>query len=756
MKISGLTFFSFVLSASVAFAEEIVVKGTERVSPALVSQTFTSKPGKLTAEDINNGVKALFKTGQFTDVSTIRDKTGNLIVSVKEAPLVAHVIFNGNKRLKDDVLREAVKINPGDPWTKSLGDEGLKAIIRAYAARGRDQVRVQIRTFQDGSAVNVGYHINEGEKTKIGNISFSGNNHISEAALKSVIKTKESGVINSLLDKDIYNLEQLEADRHAIERYYQSKGYADVTVSPADVSFAPSMRFVSIGYKIDEGKRYETGNVTVDSTIAGISEADTQFNKSKYFNPGSVEKAQGTLQKAADSKSSGAAAVDARITRQTDGKMDIRFTADKTPPVYIARIEIKGNSETKDYVIRRELDFAEGDALRPSLVREAKRRLEALGYFKTVDIITMPTTDRDRVIMEIRVEEAKTGSFEIGAGYSPSDGPLVTLGVSQKNLLGTGRGLDLQLNRGIRNSDYSLSYSEPYFLGYRMTGFVDLTHQIISSTDYSHPFDETKTGARFGLRAPLSNDLTGSIYYGFYSRMISGVAPIYQGIGTATSPFLIASGRTLTSYMGYGLDYNTLDNLRMPTSGETINFDQRFAGVGGNVAFVKSEGRAQFFETLNDEQTWIGSLKLQAGNVAGLGQKLAYMDHLYNTTELVRGFEGGGIGPRDSATGYSLGGQFYLGASAEASSPLPFIPETAGLRGSVFADAGSVFAPDGATILASGSNVLSRQFALRAAVGVGLSWDSPLGLIKANFAVPVLKRPEDKPQIFSLSAGSKF
>ncbi len=594
------------------------------------------------------------------------------------------------------------------------------------------------------------------KKTKVKNISFSGNDHVSDAQLRGIISTKESGVVNTLLEKDVYNLEKLEADRQTIITYYRDRGYEDAQVEPADVIFEPTSHSVNVVFNVSEGIRYEMGSVTVDPTVKGVDTAAADYHGGRYFSPKAVEKTREGLQKKVDSEINGSALVDARPSRQVNGKMDVRFTVDKAQPVYISRIEITGNTETKDYVIRRELDFAEGDMLRPSLIDAAKRRLEALGLFKSVNIVTKPANERDRVVMTVNVEESKTGSFNIGAGYSPADGPLISLGVAQKNFLGTGRGVDFQINRGVRNSDYSLSLSEPYLLGYRMTGFVDLTHQIIGDYTSAHPFNETKSGMKFGVKAPVSDDLTGSLYYGFYSRNISNVAPAYQGIGISSSPFLIASGKSLTSYLGYGLAYNTVDDLKTPTNGGLINFDQRFAGVGGNTRYLRTEANAQYFAPLDADETWIGSVKVQGGNIVGIGQQLAYLDQLRNDSQLVRGFEAGGIGPRDAATGYSLGGQLYLGASAEASRPLPFIPESAGLRGSVFADAGSVFYPDPATVSASGSDVWSRQFALRAAVGLGVSWDSPIGMIKANFAVPVLKRSEDKPQIFSLSAGSSF
>lgn len=754
----GFAVATAILLSGTAHADQFLVMGNNRIAKDFILAQFP-KNGTSRADDIDAGVKALYETGQFTDVKVSRLKGGVSVITVTEADIVGVVDVSGNKRLKDAQVEHLIGLKVGAPITQKAIEDDRKAILDAYAKTGRNDARVTVKTAENNGRTNIQFIVDEGKKSKISKIYFTGNDHVSATQLHGVIFTKESGLLTTALNKDVYDVDQADRDREQIIQYYQSKGYADVQVGNADVTFDADTLETMIGFDIKEGQLYQVKNVSVESTIPSYNGGDRKkdYGASGYYDPSEVTRLGQVIEREVADQVSGSTDLKVRTNRNFDGTMDVVYTVDKAKNVYIDRIDINGNTQTKDYVIRRELDFSEGDRVDPRQIREAERRLKALGFFQSIQIKTVQASSDDRATMVIDVVEQKTGEFSIGAGYSSSEGVLATAGISQSNFMGTGRGLAFEVGRGEDSDNYFFSYSEPHLLGYRATGFVELYHRNTGfDNDRFHPYDETRTGGRIGVRAPITDDLTGSLYYGLYDREITDVPAAYQGIQTASSPFLIEDGITVVSFLGYDLTYNTLDDLTAPSDGIYANFTQEFAGIGGDSAWVKSEAKFNVYSELFPRENVVGSLGLKAGNITAIGQDLAFVDHFRNDGNLVRGFQRGGFGPRDAATGYSLGGQFYLGGTAETSMPLPFIPESFGLNGVLFVDAGSVFNPDKSSVRHSGSNVLSDDFSIRAATGAGIAWNSPVGLIKANVAMPIAKEDGDKLQWFSFSAGSRF
>jgi outer membrane protein insertion porin family len=741
-----------------AYADQLLVMGNKRIAKDFVLAQFP-KNGVGNSDQIDSGIKALYATGQFTDIKVAKLKGGMSVITVTEANIAGVVDITGNKRLKDNQIDNLISLKAGAPVTQEAIDADKRAILTAYEKTGRNDARVTVKTAEVGDRTNVQFVVNEGQKSKISTIYFTGNHHLSAKQLKGAITTKESGLITTALNKDVYDVDQVDHDREQIIRYYQSKGYADVQVEHADVTFDAETLETMIGFHIQEGQLYKVSSVAVESTIPAYVSGDrtTDYRAGGYYDPAEVQRLGDVISREAANTTSGSTDLNVRTNRKENGTIDVVYTVDQVKNVYIKRIEINGNTQTKDYVIRRELDFAEGDRIEPRLIREAERRLKALGFFQSVQIKSVKADDEDRATMVIDVIEQKTGEFSIGAGYSSADGILATVGVSQSNFMGTGRGIAFEVGRGEESNNYFLSYSEPHLLGYRATGFFELYHRNTGfDNNRFHPFEETRTGGRIGIRAPITNDLTGSLYYGLFDREISDVPNRYQGRRIASSPFLIEDGNTVVSFLGYDLTYNTLDDITAPSDGIFASFSQEFAGIGGDTSWVKSEGKATVYTDIFPREDVVASFGVKAGNIAALGQDLAFVDHFRNDGNLVRGFERGGFGPRDSATGYRLGGQFYLGGTAETSMPLPFVPESFGLKGVLFVDAGTVFNPDKASIKKSGSSVISEDFSIRAATGAGILWNSPVGLIKANVAMPIAKEEGDKLQWFSFSAGSRF
>jgi outer membrane protein insertion porin family len=448
------------------------------------------------------------------------------------------------------------------------------------------------------------------------------------------------------------------------------------------------------------------------------------------------------------------------------------YVIDEGQRAYIERINIIGNTRTRDYVIRREFDLAEGDAYNRALVDRAERRLKNLNYFKSVKITNEPGSAPDRIVLNVNVEEQSTGEFAVSGGYSTLDGVIGELSIGERNLLGKGQYAKASVQYGQRTRGFELSFVEPYFLGYRMSlGFDVYGKKTLASSFTS--YDNEVVGGTIRSGFALREDLALQLRYSIYQQEITlpsqlnncsltNTAPGCYSDGEASLPVRIelAAGPVIVSTVGYTVVYNTLDNNKAPTSGILADFKQDLAGVGGDVNFLRSTFDSRFYKEVFPDVT--GVLRLQGGNLSGWGSRnLRMLDHFQMGPNLVRGFASSGFGPRDLTPGTTqdaLGGTLFWGASYELQTPLYFLPKDTGMRAAVFADAGSLwdykgptsFPKTGETITPTDSN------SIRSSVGVGLIWDSPFGPLRFDYSFALTKESYDRVQQFRFGGGSKF
>jgi outer membrane protein insertion porin family len=475
--------------------------------------------------------------------------------------------------------------------------------------------------------------------------------------------------------------------------------------------------------------------------------------------------------------------------------VNVVFVVEEGPRVYIERINIRGNTRTRDYVIRREFDIAEGDAYNRALIDRAERRLKNLNYFKTVKITNEPGSAPDRVVVNVVVEEQSTGEFSVAGGYSSADGFIAEVSVAERNLLGRGYYAKAAVTYGERARGFELSFVEPYLLGYRLALGVDIFAKITQASNYVS-YDTQTYGGTLRLGMGLTENLSVQLRYSAYSQEIKlpsylttytdcffpigFLDPCYTN-GELSLPAKISllGGGALTSLVGYTLAYNTLDNNRNPTSGLLAELKQDFAGVGGDVQFIRTTADARYYHELFGDL--IGFVRVQGGHVASWGDnELRLLDHFNLGPSLVRGFAPAGLGPRDLTPGTTrdaLGGTLFWGATLEVQMPLYFAPKEAGLRLAAFADAGSLWDYQGPTYrlstgerLLCGSNLADTKtvptplgaacygdsMTIRSSVGVGLIWDSPFGPLRFDFAYAITKAPYDRTQFFRFGGGTKF
>jgi outer membrane protein insertion porin family len=782
-------------------ASQIAVEGNRRVESDTIRSYFRLAPGeRLDALKVDEGVKALFATGLFADVRPVFN--GNrLLITVVENSVISRIQFEGNKRVKDEQLTQEIQSKPRGALSRPTVQSDVQRIVEVYRRAGRYDVRVEPKIIdRPNNRVDLVFEINEGGKTTVKEIDFVGNRAYSGYRLRDVIKTGQSSILSFLKNNDLYDPDRIESDRELLRRYYLKNGYADVRIVSAVAEFDPGRNGFVLTFTIDEGERYSFGAIDIQS---GVRDVDTAVLRGKLrFSPGATYNAE-LLEKSVEemtievSKRGYAfATVRPRGDRNFETRtINIVFSVEEGARAYIERINVRGNTRTRDYVIRREFDIAEGDAYNKVLVDRAERRLKNLGYFKNVKIGTEPGSSADRVVLNVDVEEQSTGEFSIAGGYSTADGIVAEVSVGERNLMGRGQTARASVTYGQRTRGVELNFGEPYFLDYRLAFGIDLfAKQIDSSSYYTYRQETIGGGFRFGI--PLREDLALQLRYSAYQQKITldpilqncnnvnpdfvnsfpttllnsgGIPQCYaDGEASAATKQLVAAGPAIVSLVGYGLVYNTTDSNKLATRGILAEIRQDFAGVGGDVNFIRTTADGRYYYEIMSEV--VSVLHVQGGYVNGWGNKdLRMLDHFQMGPNLVRGFQTAGIGPRDLTpftTQDALGGTTYWGTSLEVQVPIWGLPKDFGMRFAMFADAGSVWNYRGPTSFpTTGLSVTTidpitgkntNDMLIRSSVGAGLIWESPFGPIRIDYAIPLTKDPNDRVQQLRFSGGTKF
>lgn len=783
LAISFIVAVSATTQAQAAVVQRIEVRGTTRMDSDTVISYLTISLGKrFNNSDIDSSVKSLFATGLFSDVNIYRSGR-TLIVDVDENATINKIFFEGNKRLKDVALTSTVRSKARSIFNAQTVASDVERISQAYARVGRDDASVRYEIVPlENERVNVIFRINEGGKTKISSINFVGNNSISDRRLKDIIKTKETNFLSFLGSSDVYDPNKLSADQELLRRYYFNRGFADFQIISASAELDDGINEYDITITVDEGVRYEFGEIAVESTISGV-DAEGLYDlldtvSGKYYSAKKVEDTIIALTQRIASNGYAFVEVVPRGNRNFDtNTIDVTYLIDEGARVYIEDIVIIGNDRTRDYVIRREFDVSEGDAFNQVLIQKTKRRLEALNYFERVSINTRPGSSPDRVIIVVRLTEKSTGEFSIGGGYSSADGAIAEISFSEKNFLGRGQYIRLKFGAGADDQNYGFSFVEPFFLGYRMSAGINLDVTTSDRTD-QREYSSTTTAGKFTLGVPLTDEVN---LQGFYTIRNSDITAAdttidsrgggntdgIQGNTDAELSNALAAyeGEWLASGFGYSLIYNSFDNQKEPRNGLYANLTQTIYGAGGDAEFVRSEVTLAAYKELSDDLDVVVFGRVRAGNIADFGSTYRAQDNFYNSSKSIRGFKGSGIGPRDPITGDALGGQNYYNATAELQFPLPFVPESAGFRAAFFADAGSVSGLDSTNrglVIANNPGLTALQLqqlddsSVRASVGASIIWSSPFGPLRFDYAFPVMKQDWDKTREFSFGISSKF
>lgn len=844
--------------------QAIRVSGNQRIEPETIASYLVVHPGdRADPQLLDVGLKTLFNTGLFADVTMQMQPDNSLLITVAENPIVNRVILEGQRRVKKDKIEKEIKLTARSVFTRAKAQADVQRIIEVYRRGGRFAARVTPKvTPLDQNRVDVIYEIDEGPKTGVAKVNFVGNKNFSSAQLRGEILTKESRWWRFFGSNSNYDPDRLEYERDLLRQFYAKEGYADFQVVSAVAELTPDREEFFITFTVDEGEKYTVGEVKVKTSLAKLDENALErfvpIQTGDTFNGERVEKTTESITFATGSSGYAFVDVQPRLDRHPDTKtIDITFDVNEGPRVYVERINIKGNTRTLDKVIRREIRVAEGDPYNKVLIDRSRSRVRALDYFTEVEIEERPGSAPDRTELDVAVTEKATGSFSVGVGISSTENFIVDFSVEERNLMGKGQNLRFRVQTSSRTRLVDIRFTQPYFLDRNLAAGVSLTNQ---RTDYKEAgFVRDRYG--FGLSAgfQLSEYWRGSLQYQLAhdkvdldrdsflyqvtQRTADGTDITNQFISGATVPALVplyitanglittdamasgvvgryligglpqsqysaftcdlvtqsftpscqSRGKFLTSMVGMSVGVDTRDDPIDPTRGVRFNFSESVAGLGGDVQYLRTEASGAYYKRLFGG--FIGKVQLRGGYVTGYGgDDVRLQDRFYEGADSFRGFEVAGLGPRyltgiglrnGDLYGQAIGAKIYAVGTAEIKLPLP-LPKEYGIRTSLFGEVGTVglvdeanksinsnlslwVNPDTGNLcsvdaisdptspgLANCLAPIQDDLSMRVSAGVSVSWDSPFGPVRFDFAKVLRKEEYDRTEGFRFSAGTTF
>jgi outer membrane protein insertion porin family len=744
--------------------EGVVVQGNQRVAPETIVSYMSIRQGDgFGVNDINDSLKRLFATGLFADVAVRRE--GNfLIVQVVENPIINRIAFEGNLRVKDDILEQEVQLRPRVVYTRTRVQSDVKRILDVYRRSGRFGATIEPKIILlEQNRVDLVFEISEGPLTEIERISFIGNQHYSDRKLRGEIFTRESAWYRFYSPADTYDPDQMAFDQESLRRFYLKNGYADFRVLSAVAELTPNKNAFFITITIEEGERYKFGKLDVISSIPDIEPGPLRENitvdEGDWYNAGELE--DSILALTNEVGNLGYAFVEVRPNVDRDretGIINITFEIQEGPRVFVERIDIGGNVRTLDRVIRREFRVVEGDAFNAAKLNRSNQRIRNLGFFSRVDITNDPGSSPDQTVVKINVAEQSTGELGLGAGYSTTEGVLANVVLRERNLLGKGQDLRATITFSKIRQQFDISFTEPYFLGRNLRAGVDLFHITSDNSDFSS-FTSVRTGGGLRLGYEINERWSQRLRYTLKQDVVENVPP------TASLAIRQQEGTTVTSLIGQDLLYDLRDSTIETTKGFFARITADYAGLGGDLNFVRGKLSTGLYYPVTEDL--IASLTITGGIIHDLDNEgVRITDRFFLGGSTLRGFQPSGVGPRDLLTDDALGGKQVYYGSLQFRFPIG-LPDEFGITGALFSDAGSLTDIDeptgelyvddplnpGEVILVS--NIVDEP-SLRASWGFGIAWKSPVGPLSIDFAWPLLQEDFDKTEVFRLSFGTRF
>lgn len=738
---------AFEVRAASVYVRDIKVEGLERVEVETVLSYVDIKKNTIIDDaKMDASLKQLYATGLFNDVSLNMKNDGLLIIKVAENPIINKVLFDGNDKVDDEMLKGELQLAPRSTYSRAKVQEDVQRILEIYKRTGRYAVVVEPQIIErDQNRVDLIFKIDEGPLASINKVNFVGNRHYSDDDLQSEIMSKESRWYRIFSSAENYDSEKTNYDKELLRRFYFKRGYADFRVVSAVAELSPDKKSFVLTFVLDEGKRYKIRSLDITSDIADVDTAALRpavlLENGDWYNADKVEKSVTALTDELGKKGFAFVDVEPEMTKDTAaGEIALTFHVKEGERIFVDRINITGNTRTYDKVIRREFRIDEGDAFNVSKIKDSRRNVENLDYFSKVNIETMPKDD-NKADINVDVEEKSTGYFNVGVGYSTVNGALVRTGVTENNFRGLGQRLGLDIGVSQRSQEYDVSFTEPYFMNRRLRAGFDLFR---TEQDYQDEgsYDSESTGGRLRLGWNYTDDLSQQFRYTLRQDKISNVD------SEASYYIKEEAGKYNDSSVGQTIVYDKRDSAFNPKEGYFISFGNDVSGLGGDEKYLKFDAKLYQYYTLADYYTF--KLFANAGYITGYGGKdVRLSNRYYLGGSTLRGFDVAGIGARDKYTDDALGGNWMLYTGGEVMFPIGL--DELGIKGRTFVDMGMLGKPDNIN-----TSVVEYSSSPRVAAGFGFQWLSPMGQIDIDFAFPIVKEDYDETQVFRLNFGTRL
>ncbi|MFP5417889.1 MAG: outer membrane protein assembly factor BamA [Gammaproteobacteria bacterium] len=753
------------LAVQPAFAEEpfvvkdIRVEGIQRTEAGTVFSYLPVKVGEtMTDEKTAAAIKALYATGFFQDVR-LEARDGVLIVTVQERPSIAKITLVGIKEFSEDDLKAGLKqtgLAEGRVLDRALLGKAEQELQRQYFNRGKYAVEIKSTlTPLERNRVAVQFDVVEGSSARIQQISIVGNKAFKEKELLKQFTSTTPGWLTWYTKNDQYSKSRLGGDIEALRSFYLNRGYLEFAVDSSQVSISPDKQGIYITINVTEGPQYKVS----DLKFAGqLLVPEAELRKLVTFKPGEVfsrDRLTETTKKISERLGNdGYAFANVNAVPDIDREKNaVAFTlfVDPGRRVYVNRINVAGNTKTRDEVVRREIRQMEGAYYDAEKINRSRDRLNRLGYFTDVNIETPSVSGTtDQVDVNVGVTEKPTGNVMLGAGFSSSEGLVLSGSISQNNVFGTGNRLSAQINSGSVNTVYALSFTNPYFTVDGISLGYDVYRRDVDATSLDNVGDyESSTygaGVRFGLPLNERDFLNFGLTYERTSITTTASSPIqYQNYVSTFGK----DNDTLRLDSSWARD--TRDSFLFPTKGILQRVYGEVGTPVGSLQYYKLSYQQQHYFPLNKSFTLM--LNGEIGIGGGLsGKPLPFFKNFYaGGNSSVRGFKNGTLGPKD-ANGDAFGGDKRIIGNAELFFPLPGLKDDQSLRMSAFVDMGASFGPND-------SQGRYKDFAvddLRYSAGVAVLWVSPLGPLKFSLAQPLVSKSGDKKEVFQFTLGTTF
>jgi outer membrane protein insertion porin family len=737
----------------------VTIEGNRRVEAGtILSYAGIARGQRVSGAELNDAYQRIFGSGLFETVEII-PQGAQLVIRVVEYPTINRIVFEGNKRIKDEELASVVQSQSRRVFSPRVAEADAQTISRAYEAQGRLAARVSPKVIRrSDNRVDLVFEVFEGGVAEVERIGFVGNSMYTDRRLRRVLETKQAGLLRAVIRKDTFIEDRVEFDKQLLRDFYASRGYVDFRITGVNAELSQERDAYFVTVNVEEGQQFKVGDVRV---VSDLSDVDSDFFQSKIrlkpgkvYSPLLVETEIARLEKLAVQQGLNFVRVEPRISRNDrDLTLDVEFLLVRGDRIFIERIDIEGNTTTLDRVIRRQFEVVEGDPFNPRAVRESAERIRALGFFSKADVEAREGSTPQQVIVGVDVEEQPTGSLSFGGSYSSSGGVGATISFSERNFLGRGQSFRFSINTAAESQQYVLSFVEPALFG-RDLGLGTVLRY--SETDNENAVFDTVSGLfQPFLEFPVSEQGRLQVRYSLDYGLIRNVNPLATDIGGVVKAEA-AEGERYDSSLGYTYTFDTARLGLNPNTRYRLEFGQDFAGLGGDSTYVKTsvKGTAQT-RVLSEEVTLRATIEGGALNYSSSESRVT--DRYIIGPDIMRGFESGGIGPREVGGGVddSLGGNYYAVLRLDAEFPLG-LPDEYGITGGLFYDVGSVWGLSDSTKSSATANIVSDGFDARHVVGFSILWDSAIGPLRLNFSEPLKKTKWDKEQNFNLTISTQF